>query len=135
MSFFVRLTVFFYRLTGGKVGGRFRGSPVLLLTSTGRKSGKLRTTPVLFVHDGENLVVVASNGGKDKDPSWWLNLKHNPTAQVEIRNEKRSVRAEKALGQDKNRLWLIVTKMYPSYEDYQRRTKREIPVVILRPAE
>ncbi len=126
------LHVLLYRLTGGSIGGRFRGAPVLLLTTTGRKTGKQRTTPLLYLADYTNLAVVASNGGRDRAPSWWSNLKRNPGVQVQIRRVKRSVTAVQATKEEKRRLWPLLTKMYPPYDDYQRRTKREIPVVIMR---
>src|SRR3989304_626901 len=76
---------FWYRLTGGAIGGKLGKAPMLLLTTTGRKSGRLRTTPLLYLADGENMVVIASNGGSDRDPGWWVNLKHNPRAEVQVR--------------------------------------------------
>ncbi|TLY15861.1 MAG: nitroreductase family deazaflavin-dependent oxidoreductase [Thaumarchaeota archaeon] len=132
MNPFTTLHVFLYRLTGGSIGGRFRGAPVLLLTTTGRKTGKQRTTPLLYLADETNLAVVASNGGRDRAPSWWSNLKRNPSVQVQVRRVKRSVTAVQATKEEKRRLWPLLTKMYPPYDDYQRRTKREIPVVIMR---
>ncbi len=127
--------VFWYRLTDGLVGARVMGAPVLLLCIRGRKSGQERMTPLLYLADGENLVVVASNGGADNHPGWWLNLKTNLEATAQVRGLRKRVRAEPARGEERGRLWGLVTKMYPAYADYQRRTKREIPVVILRPAE
>ncbi len=121
-----------YRATGGKIGGRIVG-PVLLLTTTGRKTGKKRTTPLLYLEDGENLVVVASNGGAPRHPAWWLNLEVDPEPQVRIGDRTLRVRAEEAKGEEKRRLWARLVEMYPAYEDYLRRTTREIPVVILRP--
>lgn len=108
---------------------------MLLLTTTGRKSGKKRTIPLLYLEDGENLVVVASNGGTATHPSWWLNLRVDPEATVEIGGRKLRVRAEKALPEEKERLWPRLVAMYGGYEAYQRRTDREIPVVVLRPVE
>ena len=122
-----------YRATGGRVAGRVMGSPVLLLTTTGRKTGRRRTSPLLYLEDGENMVVVASNGGAPKHPAWWLNLEANPEATVEVGSRKLRVRAEKARGEERRCLWARLVEMYPAYEDYQRRTTREIPVVILRP--
>jgi deazaflavin-dependent oxidoreductase (nitroreductase family) len=124
-----------YRATGGKVAGRVFKSPVLLLTTTGRKSGRERTSPLLYLEDGENLVIVASNGGAPKHPAWWLNLKTNPEAMAEIGDRKLRVRAEQANPEEKDRLWPKLVAMYGSYEDYQKRTDREIPVVILHPVD
>lgn len=122
-----------YRATGGRAGGRIMNSPVLLLLTTGRKTGKERTTPLLYLDDGGNYAIVASNGGAPKSPVWWLNLEATPEAAVEVGNRKLRVRAEEATGEEKRRLWERLVAMYPSYEDYQQRTEREIPVVVLKP--
>ena len=122
-----------YRATGGRVGGRMLGSPVLLLTTTGRKSGRPRTIPLFYLPDEENLVVVASNGGTAGDPAWWLNLKDDPEASVEVGGRKLRVRAEEAEGEERRRLWERVVRMYGAYQQYQERTDRRIPVVLLRP--
>jgi F420H(2)-dependent quinone reductase len=124
---------FVYRATGGRVGGRIVGGPVLLLTTTGRKSGKKRTVPLLYLDDGENLVLVASNGGAPVHPTWWLNLRANPEATVEVGREKLRVRAEEASPREKGRLWPKLVEMYGGYETYRRRTDREIPVVLMKP--
>ena len=124
---------FWYRLTGGAIGGKLGKAPMLLLTTTGRKSGRRRTTPLLYLADGENMVVIASNGGSDRDPGWWVNLKHNPRAEVQVRRARKTVTAEKASAEEKGRLWPLITDMYGGYEGYQRRTTRDIPVVILKP--
>ncbi len=128
---FSRTHVSFYRLSRGRIGGRLWNAPVLLLTTIGRKTGKKRTTPLLFLRDGERIIIVASNGGKDKEPSWWTNLRHDPHAEVQIKGEKRKIIARKAVEEERSDLWPLLTKMYPAYKDYQTRTKREIPVVIL----
>jgi F420H(2)-dependent quinone reductase len=130
-----KLHMFVYRVTGGRLGGRMVGAPVLLLTTTGRKTGKQRTSPLLYLEDGENLVIVASNGGAPRHPTWWLNLRADPEASVEIGNRKLRVRAEEASPEEKERLWTRLVAMYGPYESYRRRTDRDIPVVILRPAE
>ncbi len=130
-----KLHTFVYRVTGGRLGGRMVGAPVLLLTTTGRKTGKQRTSPLLYLEDGENLVIVASNGGAPRHPTWWLNLRAVPEASVEIGNRKLRVRAEEASPEEKERLWTRLVAMYGPYESYRRRTDRDIPVVILRPAE
>lgn len=124
-----------YRASGGKLAGRMFNSPVLLLTTTGRKTDRERTTPLLYLEDGENLVVVASVGGAPRHPDWYWNLKANPEARVQVRDRTLRVRAEEAEGEEKRRLWRMVVEMYPPYEDYQRRTQREIPVFVLRPVE
>jgi len=123
---------FWYRLTGGRVGGKVSGAPVLLLTTTGRKSGKRRTTPLLYLRDGETIVIVASNGGRDVHPAWWLNLQTNPEADVQLGKARSPLIASKASAEERARLWPLLVEMYPGYGDYQKRTKRQIPVVILR---
>jgi deazaflavin-dependent oxidoreductase (nitroreductase family) len=123
-----------YRLTGGRVGGMIRKAPVVLLTTTGRKSGQPRTAPLLALQDGENTVIVASNGGSDRHPVWWLNLQEHPEADLQLGSEKKRVRAERANDEEKARLWPQIVEMYSGYEEYQKKTERAIPLVILRPA-
>ena len=124
---------FWYRLTGGVLGGSIMGRWHLLLTTTGRKTGQPRTTPLMYLEDGENLVVIASNGGNPRHPNWWLNLQKNPQAEVQLRSEKRRVKAEEATGEERERLWRAVVEVYSGYEGYQKSTERQIPVVVLRP--
>jgi deazaflavin-dependent oxidoreductase (nitroreductase family) len=123
-----------YRRTGGRLGGKVSGAPVLLLDHVGRRSGQARTSPVLYLEDGPDLVVVASRGGSDATPAWWLNLKANPDTTVQVGSERRRVVARQATPDQKTRLWPRLVDMYPAYAVYQRRTEREIPVVILSPA-
>jgi deazaflavin-dependent oxidoreductase (nitroreductase family) len=120
-------------VTKGRVGGSIVGGSVLLLTTTGRKSGEERTIPLLYLPEGRDFVVVGSNGGTSTHPAWWLNLRANPVATVEIGGSKTRVRAEKASPGEKERLWPRLVEMYGGYEGYRRRTDREIPVIILRP--
>jgi deazaflavin-dependent oxidoreductase (nitroreductase family) len=124
---------FWYRITGGGIGGHFSGAPILLLTTTGAKSGKQRTAPLMYLEDGDDIVVVASNGGSDRHPGWWANLRRNPQARVQIRGSRRAVRAGEASADERARLWPKLLEMYDEYECYQERTARVIPVVILRP--
>jgi len=119
-----------YRLTGGKVGGRMGKAPILLLTVAGRTSGKRRTTPLLYGRDGDNFVVIASMGGAPKHPAWYLNL-HGQEAEVQVRRERLRVRARDAEGEERERLWALMVSLYPSYDDYQKKTERRIPVVVL----
>jgi F420H(2)-dependent quinone reductase len=124
-----------YRATGGKVFGRMGKSPILLLNTVGRKSGKKRTSPLLYVMDGEDFVVIASKGGAATHPAWYLNLRANPEATVEIGDREVRVEAEVADPEEKPRLWQKMVEMYPTYDDYQRKTEREIPLLLLRPVE
>jgi deazaflavin-dependent oxidoreductase (nitroreductase family) len=127
--------VFWYRLLGGAgLTGNFGRGPILLLTTNGRKSGEPRTTPLIYGRDGDNTVVIASNNGADADPGWWKNLKANPDATIQIKRELRRVRAEQATPEEKARLWPEMTRIYPAYDDYAKRTAREIPLVMLKPA-
>ncbi len=133
MKFASGLHEFWYSITGGVVGARMNGVPVLLLSTTGRKSGQSRTTPLTYLQDGENTVIVASNGGSDKHPAWYLNLRAHPEAEVQIGRDRQRVRAEVASDEERARLWPKLVERYSSYDDYQQETSRKIPVVILRP--
>jgi deazaflavin-dependent oxidoreductase (nitroreductase family) len=129
-----KANVWAYRATGGRVGGRFlRGAPVLLLTTRGRRSGRPRTAPLLYLADGERVVVVASKGGMSEHPLWYRNLLADPDCEVEIGRERRAVRARVASAAEKRELWPGLVAMYRDYDDYQARTERDIPVVILEP--
>jgi deazaflavin-dependent oxidoreductase (nitroreductase family) len=121
-----------YRLTGGKVGGRMGKAPILLLSVTGRKSGKRRTTPLLYGRDGDNFVVIASVGGAPKHPAWYLNLQGRE-AEIEVGREKLRVRARDAEGEERDRLWAHMVALFPAYDSYQTKTSRRIPVVVLEP--
>jgi len=100
-----KLNIPLYRISGGRIGGKINQAPVLLLTTTGRKSGQQRTAPVVYLADGENLVVIGSNAGHNRTPAWSLNLKANPDAEVEVRRERRQVRARVAEGEERADLW------------------------------
>jgi F420H(2)-dependent quinone reductase len=128
---FTQAHVHLYRLSGGRLGGKFRGSPVLLLDHVGRKSGKRHTSPLIYARDGDDLLIVASKGGAQKDPLWWLNLKEHPETNVRVGSEDRRVRARQAGPEEKQRLWPVVVDVYAPYEDYQRKTERDIPVIVL----
>ena len=133
ISLMSKTHLFWYRLTGGMIGASIVGRRHLLLTTTGRKTGVRRTTPLMYLEDGENLVVIASNGGNQRHSNWWLNLEKNPQAEVQVNNEKKRVTAEEATGEERERLWRAVVEVYSGYEGYQKSTERQIPVVILRP--
>ena len=124
-----------YRATGGNVAATIWGLPVLLLTTRGRKTGRPRTTPLCFLRDGDDLVVVASNGGMDWSPSWWLNLLRQPHATIQIGRTRLPIRARQATPEERERLWRKLTSIAPGYLRYQARTSREIPVAILQPAD
>jgi F420H(2)-dependent quinone reductase len=123
-----------YKASHGRIGGTTYGVPVALVESVGRKSGKRRTHPLLCKEDGENLVLIASKGGVNKHPAWYFNLKANPETNAWWRGSKRPVRAREADGEERDRLWRMMADAYPEYENYQRRTERQIPVVVLEPA-
>jgi deazaflavin-dependent oxidoreductase (nitroreductase family) len=129
-----KANVWVYRLSGGRLGGRFlRGAPILLLTTQGRKTGEPRVAPLLYLRDGENLVIVASKGGMSHHPTWYLNLQAKPEVDVEIGSERKEMRAHTASAAEKSALWPRLVEMYRDYDDYQARTDREIPVVVLSP--
>jgi deazaflavin-dependent oxidoreductase (nitroreductase family) len=123
-----------YRWTGGRLGGRAGKAPMLLLTVTGRKSGRPRTTPLVYLPDGDRRILIASFGGDDRHPQWYLNLQANPEATVQIGAETHRVRAATATAEEKAELWPRIVQIWPGYEGYQRKTERDIPVVILTPA-
>ena len=124
-----------YKMSGGKLGRNMRGSEVVLLTTTGRKSGKRRTSPLFGLADGENWTVIASQGGHPEHPNWYLNLRDNPDVELQVGGETKRMRAETAEGDDRERLWTKMAAMYSGYDEYQTLTERIIPVVVLRPAE
>ncbi|OLB81308.1 MAG: hypothetical protein AUI14_03670 [Actinobacteria bacterium 13_2_20CM_2_71_6] len=127
----MRLSVWLYRRSGGKIGGKMFGSPVLLLTTTGRKSGRTWTTPLLYQPEGDGWVIIASNAGKAPHPAWWLNLRATPEATVQIGRDTHPVAARQVTGPDRERLWRRMADMYKGYDGYATKTTREIPVVIL----
>jgi deazaflavin-dependent oxidoreductase (nitroreductase family) len=127
--------VWIYRRTGGRIGGRLSHAPVLLVDHVGRRSGQARTTPLLYLANGSDLVIVASRGGSDATPAWWLNLKASPATTVQVGAERRRVIARQATPEEKAVLWPKLVAMYGDYAAYQQRTTREIPVVILSPAD
>jgi deazaflavin-dependent oxidoreductase (nitroreductase family) len=125
-----------YVESDGQKGHRWRGYPTLLLTTRGRKTGKLRRTALIYGEDKGRYLVVASNGGAEKHPLWYLNLLENPEVQVQVRDEKFTARARPANAREKPRLWKLMNEVYPTYEKYQERASkadRLIPVVILEP--
>lgn len=122
-----------FRKNHGKVGGYFEGAPVLLLHTAGRRSGKLRVNPVMYLRDGDRYLVFASKGGADTHPDWYQNLKVHPDVQVEIGDETIDVHAEEVTGNEHDRLYSRQASLYPSFAEYQRKTARVIPVIALTP--
>jgi deazaflavin-dependent oxidoreductase (nitroreductase family) len=126
------LNTWVYKASGGKIAGKLSsGVPFMLLTTIGRKSGKPRTKPLVYLRDGENIVCVASQGGRATNPLWYSNLVANPDCTVQIGNDVEKRRARTASTAEKERLWPLLVQMYPDYDNYQSWTDREIPVVIL----
>lgn len=130
--FFMRVHIFFYQRTGGVIGGNL-GRPMLLLTTIGRKSGQERITPIFYFPDGDHFVLIASNSGASQHPQWWFNLQTHSQAKVQIGRNIVAVTAQQADGEERQRLWSLITAKYPEFNTYQQRTTREIPVVILTP--
>jgi F420H(2)-dependent quinone reductase len=128
-----KLNVPIYRLSGGRLMGKIGRAPVLLLTTTGRKSGQPRTAPVVYLADGERLSVIGSNAGNARTPAWSLNLKANPDAEVEVGRERRRVRARVADGSERTELWRKHNEQYAGFDDYEARTDRDIAVFVLEP--
>jgi deazaflavin-dependent oxidoreductase (nitroreductase family) len=120
-----------YLETNGEDGYLWNGAPTLLLTTTGRKSGAALTLPLIYGVDGNRYVVVASRGGAPKHPAWYLNLVANPEVQVQVKGDRFAARARTATASEKTSLWSLMAAIWPAYNDYQQRTSREIPVVIL----
>jgi deazaflavin-dependent oxidoreductase (nitroreductase family) len=120
-----------YRETGGERGYEWRGTTILLLTTTGRKSGEPRTTPLIHRTDGERWVIVASKGGAPEHPGWYENLLADADASIQVKDEVIPVRASTAEGEERARLWSLMAEVWPAYDEYQTKTDREIPVVVL----
>ncbi len=136
-----RLNTVVYRATGGRLGNTWRiGAalhkpvPVCLLTTTGRKSGKPRTAPLLYLRDGENFVVVASQGGLAHHPAWYLNLRATPAVTIEVGRDRHELLARTADEAERARLWPKLVEVYADFDTYDAWTEREIPVVICEPA-
>lgn len=123
-----------YRLTNGLIGHRLPGSPpMLLLDHVGARSGTHRTTPLVYLRDGDDLVLVASKGGYPKHPAWYHNLVANPDTTVLLGSERRQVKATVATQSERSRLWPLAVRAYSPFADYQKRTDRQIPLVMLKP--
>lgn len=132
---FIGLQIFVYRRSGGKRMGHLRGMPILLLTTVGRKTGKHRVTPVMYIRDGDNYVVTASNNGARDNPGWFVNLKKNPQIAIEVDGTTKSMMAHQANSEEKSRLWPRLVEQAHFFEGYNQKTKRDIPMVILQPTD
>lgn len=119
-----------YRETDGEQGYDWRGTTILLLTTRGRVSGEERTTPLIHRSDNGNWIVVASKGGAPDPPDWYKNLEAEPEATIQVKAERIPVRARAADGDERERLWRLMTEMWPAYDEYQAKTARQIPVVV-----
>jgi deazaflavin-dependent oxidoreductase (nitroreductase family) len=128
-----KLNVPLYRVSGGRIGGKIGRAPVLLLTTTGRKSGEPRTAPVVYLADGDNVVLINTNAGNARIPAWSLNLKANPEAEVEIGRRRRPVRARIAEDEEHTDLWRKHVEQYAGFDDYKRQMEREPSVFVLEP--
>ena len=120
-----------YRETNGEQGYLWNGAPILLLTTTGRKSGEARTSALIFGRDGDDLLLVASQGGAPTHPNWYHNLNANPDVEVQVQGDVFRATARTANDDEKARLWSIMTDVWPNYDQYQERTDRQIPLVVL----
>jgi deazaflavin-dependent oxidoreductase (nitroreductase family) len=142
LRFLSILNVWLYRLTFGFLGGKWRvgaafpwGVAICLVTTTGRKSGRLRTAPLIYLRDGQNVILVASQGGLPQHPLWYGNLQANPDVTIQIRWSKQKMRARTATAEERARLWPKLVALYADYDQYQAWTTREIPVVICEPVQ
>jgi len=134
MKVYTRLNVAVYRVSGGRLMNRFpNGSPICLVTMTGRKSGKKRTIPLIYVPNGKDVILVASQGGMSTNPLWYYNIRANPEVGITAEGETRRMIAHEASTKEKAAVWPVAVKAYPDFEDYQARTTRNIPVFICKP--
>ena len=126
-----RIHAWLWKLTGGKLGNAFGTAPFMMLTTRGRKTGREITTPVLYLQYGADLIVVASFGGNDMHPAWYLNLECCPEAEVILKEKRRRLRAYGVSPEERKVIWPRLVKMYPNFAIYQQRTRREIPLLRL----
>jgi len=120
-----------YQQTDGAEGHDWQGTTVLILTTTGRRSGEARSTPLIYGKRGDDPVVVASKGGADEDPAWYLNLTDQPEVTVQVRGDRFKAHARTATPEEKPELWQMMVERWPAYDEYQHKTARDIPVVVL----
>jgi deazaflavin-dependent oxidoreductase (nitroreductase family) len=134
MKYFARAHIAVYRRTNGRLGAKLLWFPAALLTTTGRKSGELRTTATLYVRDGQKVVLPASFGGRDGNPMWYLNVRANPRVRVQVRDEHLTMSARDATDEERRIYWPVFIRMYPPYKGYRDATDRVIPLVVCEPA-
>jgi deazaflavin-dependent oxidoreductase (nitroreductase family) len=134
LKYFARAHIAVYESTNGRLGAKLLWFPAALLTTTGRKSGQPRTTPTLYMRDGDRVILPASFGGRDSDPLWYRNLKEHPEVRVQIRDEHLDLVARDATDEERRRYWPTLIKMYPPYRNYRDATDRVIPLVVCEPA-
>jgi F420H(2)-dependent quinone reductase len=130
---FIRFQIAAFRLTNGRAMSAIRSMPILLLTTVGRKTGKRRTTPLMYIRDGERYVITASNNGKARHPAWFHNLQAAPQVQIEVPGERLDASATVATQMERDRLWPQLVSRAPFFDGYQRGTSRPIPMVLLKP--
>jgi deazaflavin-dependent oxidoreductase (nitroreductase family) len=133
MKYFARAHIWAYQRTDGIVGARLLWFPAALVTTTGRKTGEPRTTPTLYLSDGDRVILPASFGGRDTNPGWYHNLQSNPKVHVQIRGEHRDLIARDATDEERKRLWPRLIRMYPPYRNYREATDRVIPLIVCEP--
>jgi deazaflavin-dependent oxidoreductase (nitroreductase family) len=122
-----------YLATDGEEGHDWQGTQTLILTTTGRKSGKQRLTPLIYGRHGNDYLIVASKGGTPEDPDWYYNLSANPDVEIQVKGDKMHARARTATPAEKAEMWPIMTKEWPDYDEYQTKTDRDIPIVVVEP--
>jgi deazaflavin-dependent oxidoreductase (nitroreductase family) len=122
-----------YEATDGAEGHDWQGTTVLILTTTGRRTGEERRNPLIYQKHGDDYLVVASKGGAEKPPAWYLNLQARPEVRIQVKGERLAAHARTATPEEKAELWPIMTATWPAYDDYQKKTDRDIPVVVLEP--
>jgi F420H(2)-dependent quinone reductase len=128
-----KLQVAVFRRTNGKYMASMRGMPVLLLTTIGRKTRQARTTPLMYIRDGESYVITASNNGRDKHPAWFYNLQASPQVEIDLPGERLQVTATIATPAEKERFWPVLVEQAPFFDGYRKKTSRVIPMVVLKP--
>jgi deazaflavin-dependent oxidoreductase (nitroreductase family) len=133
MKWMSRANSWLYKVSRGKWGATFEKAPVALLTTTGRKTGQRRVSPLLFLRDGDRVVIAASKIGSEKNPMWYLNLKADPKVTIQIKKEVRDLRARDASDEERAKYWPRLVAMYPTFDDYQSWTARKIPIVVCEP--